>query len=303
MAVTYILHNPAAGGAEAEATVRALKDKTANTVLINMQRMSSYRTFFDGLESGARVILCGGDGTLNRFINDTQGIPITTPLYYYPVGTGNDFARDLGFSRGAAPTFCIDRYLRRLPSVTVNGETRLFLNNVGFGVDGYCCEEGDRQRAQNEQSGSSKAVNYTKIAIKGLLGAFKPRDAVVTVDGKRYTYKRVWLAPAMNGRYYGGGIMAAPTQERLGADGAVSLLVFHDVGKLHALLLFPSVIKGRHLKHTRHIHLFKGQDIHVEFDRPTPLQIDGETISDVTSYTVHAPGVAEAVPPAVAAVG
>lgn len=303
MAVTYILHNPAAGGDEAEAAVRALKDATENAVLINMQRMSSYRTFFDGLESDARVILCGGDGTLNRFVNDTQGVPIACPLYYYPVGTGNDFARDLGYARGASPTFRIDEYLRRLPSVTVNGETCLFLNNVGFGVDGYCCEEGDRQRAQNAQSGRRRAVNYTMIAIKGLLGAYKPRDAVVTVDGKRYTYKKVWLAPAMNGRYYGGGIMAAPTQERRAADGAVSLLVFHNVGKLHALRLFPSVIKGQHLKHTQYIHLFKGQDIEVTFDRPTPLQIDGETVSNVTSYTVQAAGAAVEAPPAVAAVG
>ena len=30
----------------------------------------------------------------------------------------------------------------------------------------------------------------------------------------------------------------------------------------------------------------EGKDITVTFDRPTPLQIDGETVLGVTSYTV-----------------
>ena len=38
-------------------------------------------------------------------------------------------------------------------------------------MDGYCCEEGDKHRAV-----SDKPVNYTTIAIKGLLYKFKRRS-------------------------------------------------------------------------------------------------------------------------------
>ena len=44
---------------------------------------------------------------------------------------------------------------------------------------------------------------------------------------------------------------------------------------------------------------FTGNEITVEFDQPTPLQIDGETILDVTSYTAKSAvksAVKEAVP-------
>ena len=34
------------------------------------------------------------------------------------------------------------------------------------------------------------------------------------------------------------------------------------------------------------VEVLTGRNIRVEFDRPTPLQIDGETIPNVTSYEV-----------------
>ena len=34
------------------------------------------------------------------------------------------------------------------------------------------------------------------------------------------------------------------------------------------------------------MEVLTGHDIRVEFDRPTPPQIDGETVPDVTEYAV-----------------
>lgn len=295
MAVTYVLYNPYAGGWEDQKKVGALARTYEQAVLVNVCHISDYETFFNGLEPDAEVILCGGDGTLNRFANDIKDILIQSPIYYFPMGTGNDFARDLGYAKYAAPVFRIDPYLKRLPSVTVNGETHLFLNNVGFGIDGYCCETGDELRAQNKTHDKEKSINYTKIAINGLLFHFKPRNATITVDGQVYDYKKVWLAPVMNGRFYGGGMMAAPAQDRMNREGNVSLMVFHDVGKLRALMIFPSIFQGKHIQHTGQTTIHTGHDIHVRFDQPTPLQIDGETKRDVLEYTVVSPAPAEEV--------
>ena len=51
-------------------------------------------------------------------------------------------------------------------------------------------------------------------------------------------------------------------------------------------MIFPSIFKGEHLKHTKHAKVFTGKHITVEFDRPVALQIDGETILNVKSYEV-----------------
>lgn len=278
MAKTYILHNPHAGpGGQSEINAEALA-QGGDVELLCVTKITNYAAFLEGMEPGDRIILAGGDGTLNRFVNDTAGVNTHAEIFYYPSGSGNDFAHDLGKEKFCQP-FSIDRYLRDLPQVTVKGKTYRFLNGVGYGIDGYCCEVGDAMRKI-----PGKKVDYTMIAIKGLLFHFQPRNATVTVDGVSRSFRKVWIAPTMHGRFYGGGMMPTPNQDR-NAGGKLSAMVFHDSGKLKTLMIFPSLFKGEHVKHTKHVAILEGQEITVEFDRPTALQIDGETILGVTSYT------------------
>ena len=175
----------------------------------------------------------------------------------------------------------IGKYLKHLPQVEVNGKKYLFLNGVGYGIDGYCCEVGDKLRET-----SDKPVNYAGIAIKGLLFHYKPTAAKVTVDGVEHSYRKVWIAPTMHGRFYGGGMMPAPRQRRDNEKGTVSVTLFHDSGKLHTLAVFPNIFKGTIEKSKKMIDVFEGKDITVEFSEPRALQIDGETILGVTKYHV-----------------
>ena len=166
----------------------------------------------------------------------------------------------------------------------IKGKRYHFINGVGFGIDGYCCEMGDKMKMEKP----GKPVNYTAIAIKGLLFHYKPTNAVVTVDGKSFSYKKVWIAAAMKGRYYGGGMMTAPAQDRLADNGEVTLVVMHGSGKLKTLMVFPSIFKGEHINHTEMVAVHTGKEIAVTFDRPTALQIDGETVLNVSTYKVSA---------------
>ncbi len=279
----YILYNPIAGKGNAESEIEALSVFCGGEpIRIDMTKIESYAEFFAPLAANDAVILCGGDGTLNRFINDTEGLSIACELYYHAIGSGNDFLRDIERTVNDGP-FSIKEYIRDLPTVEVKGKTYRFLNNVGFGIDGYCCEVGDRERGK-----SDKPVNYTAIAIKGLLFHYRPCDATVTVDGKEYRYKKAWLAPTMKGRYYGGGMMATPAQDRNDPEKKLSVLVFYGGGRLRTLMAFPSIFKGEHIKHTKMVKIHEGQTIHVKFDAPAAVQIDGETILGVTEYTATA---------------
>ncbi len=71
------------------------------------------------------------------------------------------------------------------------------------------------------------------------------------------------------------------------ADGKLSLMVFHGSGKIHTLMVFPSLFKGEHVKHEKIVTVLEGKEITVKFDQPTALQIDGETILGVTEYTAR----------------
>lgn len=280
MATGYVIYNKMAGNANALEQVKMLELIYDDPLkFIDVLEISNYKAFLRGLEKEDYIILAGGDGTLNRFVNNTEGISFPNDVLYYPNGTGNDFAGDLGYKKECAP-FSVKSYLTGLPFVTVNGKKYRFINGVGYGIDGYCCQVGDALKKE-----PGKKVNYTAIAVKGLLFHYKPTKAKVTVDGVTHTYRKVWLAPTMNGRLYGGGMMPTPAQKR--NSDHLSTMVFHDSGKLRTLMVFPTIFKGTHVEHKEVVDILQGKEITVEFDRPVALQIDGETILDVRQYTAQ----------------
>lgn len=280
MAKGYVIYNPLAGNGNSEGDAKLLQMLLDEELeYYDMTRITNYSAFISGMEKDDYLVIVGGDGTLNRFANDTAAIQIRQEILYFPTGTGNDFAKDLGKAAPGNP-FPVTQCLKHLPSVEVKGKHYRFINGVGFGIDGYCSQVGDERKKI-----PGKKANYTGIAVKGLLFHFAPRNAKVTVDDKEYTYKKVWIAPTMHGRYYGGGMIPAPGQDR--ASDKLSVMLFHGAGRLHTLCVFPGIFKGAHIKHKNMVALHTGSEITVEFDRPTPLQIDGETILDVTSYTAR----------------
>ncbi len=280
MAKAYVFYNPLAGNGKCKDEVDGVK-AFINDEIVFCDMTAGYAETLSNLENDDYIIICGGDGTLNRFVNENDVELISNDILYFATGSGNDFAHDIGLGRGEKPV-SVKKYLAGLPEVEVNGNTYKFINAIGYGIDGYCCEEGDRLRAV-----PGKKVDYTAIAIKGLLFHYKPKDAKVTVDGQEHSFKKVWLAPATHGRYYGGGMMPTPAQSREGDDGKLSLMVWHSSGKLPTLMAFPSIFKGEHVNKTKMVRIFEGYEITVEFDKPTALQIDGETILGVSSYTAR----------------
>lgn len=285
MAKYHVLYNPLAGNGACKETVHELDSVLSGDEIVycDMTGIGDYAEFFKTLPEEERLLIAGGDGTLNRFINDTIGILPERDIYYFAAGSGNDFLHDITDGAEDKAVRVITQYIKNLPVVTVNGKRYKFLNGIGYGIDGYCCEVGDAMRVAGK-----KDINYTSIAIKGLLGGYKRVNAAVIVDGETHEYKKVWLVPTMNGRFYGGGMMATPAQDRLDPDGYVNTMVMYGQNKLKTLMVFPSIFKGKHVEHTEMVNVFKGHRVKVVFDTPTALQIDGETILGVTEYEVDA---------------
>lgn len=279
--INYILYNPKTGNGSGENKAFKLKEYyKGETVFKDITKIEDYQSFFADLNSEDKVTICGGDGTISRFANDTYEMNISNSIYYYPTGTGNDFWREIGDINNPVP-LPVEKYLKNLPTVTVKNKKYCFINGVGYGIDGYCCQVGDKMRLE-----SDKPVNYTAIAIKGLLFHYKPTNATVTVDGKEYKFEKVWLAPTMNGLYYGGGMMPTPNQKRISDDKKLSVMVMSGSGKIKTLIAFPGIFEGKHTEN-KMTTILTGKIIKVQFDTPTALQIDGETILNVTEYTAQ----------------
>ncbi len=276
--MVYILYNPIAGCGQGEAFANEAKSKQTSECELHSVIDMDMKAFVSKCTTDDKIILCGGDGTLNRFANDVYGVDYPCSIYLYKSGTGNDFLKDVEDKMQDNMLYLND-YISNLPTVVINGEERKFVNGIGFGIDGMCCEVADQLIAKG------KKANYALISIKLLIHGYKCPNAVVTVDGEKHEFKKVWLASGMNGRYYGGGMEVAPEQNRLG-DKLTSCIIYGS-GKLKTLIVFPQLFKGTHIKHKEMTTLLTGKEITVEFDIPTALQIDGETVLGVTSYTIR----------------
>ena len=280
--MTHILYNPLSGNGEgkvrAEAVLKFFEGR--DTDFVDMTSVD-YGAFFAGLGEGDDVLICGGDGTLNRFVNDTDNIEKRCDILYYATGTGSDFWHELGRAPGDEP-IKVNEYLADLPVVEIGGRKMRVLNGVGYGIDGYCCEVADGIREKEP----GKKINYAGIAIKGLLFHFEPVRAEVTVDGETRVFEKTWIAPTMNGKCYGGGMMPTPDQDRLDPERKLTVLLMHGKGRIKTLTVFPSIFKGEHIKHTECVTALTGRDITVRFSRPVAAQVDGETVLGVTEYRI-----------------
>lgn len=231
--------------------------------------------------SDQKFILSGGDGTVNFFINHIEEDDIPSEFYYYPTGTGNDFYKEISEREHTNGIVNVSKYLRSLPICHVNGKTYKFVDNVGYGIDGYCCEVADKLKAK-----SDKPINYASIAIKGMLIHFSSRSAKVIIDGKEHSFKHVWLAPVMKGKYYGGGMIPCPKQDREG--NSLSILVWSSRSRLLTLMNFPKIFKGEHIKKSKMCQIMTGKHIIVEYTKPCAAQVDGETELNVSRIEVKA---------------
>lgn len=281
--MNYLFYNPSARNGKAAEDLQLIK-KTLDGQDVEIYAVTDiddYVSVIDKIQPEDIVYIVGGDGTLNRFINDSTNLRILGDVFFYSAGTGNDFKHDVD-PDNSLYRIRLNDYIRNLPTVTVGGVTYKFVNGIGFGIDGYCCEEGDRKRAAGRQD-----INYSAIAVKGCLFRFKPYGADITVDGETRHYDKVWLAPTMFGKYYGGGMKIAPEQDRNNPQHTVTNVVIHGTGRLKTFIRFSKIFSGEHTKYTDMVDIRTGHEVRVVFDRPCALQIDGETVKNVTEYTVR----------------
>lgn len=280
--MVHVLYNSKAG---AHYSPEVIKRKIAEffsespITVTDTIEMENKQEYVSHLSSDDALVIVGGDGTLNRFVNAVDTDSISFPVYCYAGGTGNDFLNDVVGKDHDAP-IQINEYIKNLPTLYADGKSYKFVNGIGYGLDGWCCDEGNRERAK-----TGKAPNYTKIALMGLLGKYKPTKARVTVDGVTSEYENVWMVSTMNGRYLGGGMKLTPEQDRLNPTNEVSVVVLTSKSRLRILTVFPKVFKGNHTKYTKVFKVIRGHEVSVEYERSVALQLDGETIPDLKKYS------------------
>ena len=127
----YVLYNPMAGHGDYDEKLINLKSYLEGDVVeFDITKLDNYKEFFASVTNEDRIIISGGDGTINKFVNTVDVEKISCDIFYYASGSGNDFLHDLGKEVGDKPVK-INEYLVNLPTVEVNGKIYRFVNGVG----------------------------------------------------------------------------------------------------------------------------------------------------------------------------
>lgn len=275
--MNYIIYNPKAGATKDEKKFSEAKQivEAAFKDFTYIDAHDAIGDFYTSLNKEDSLVIMAGDGTIHILVNRIKHAGIDNDVYLYCFGTGNDFLRDLDYDK-SLNYIKINDYIKNLPVVAFNGVEEYFLNSSSLGLDAAVCIKYD----ENKKRG--KSLNYKLIAFFLML-KHKHIDADIIVDGKEYHFKKVWLAAAMNGKYYGGGMKCAPHQDRM--SDSVTLVVVSNVSKFKGLFLFSNVFKGKYEKY-KFVKALTGHEITVKFKKPTAFETDGEAQTGISEYKI-----------------
>lgn len=274
-----ILYNPLSRNGKKESfiqnVVEQLEEKGNEVRLVNVLEVQEIQPFLDTLNKDDRMILVGGDGTLNRLANHIYDLKYPQELFMYQAGTGNDFIRSL---KTKEKVVLIKPYLKDLPTVEYLNEKIHFLNGAGAGLDGYI------GHLVNTSKYKKNKLNYFRHAFEGFI-KFKPIYAKLDIDSKIVEEKKVWFASVMHAPYFGGGMKIAPKANR--NEKALYVVIVKKIPKWLLILIFPTIYLGWHVIFKRYVSVYKADHVKIEFKEGTYLQIDGDVAYPVEKFEAY----------------
>jgi YegS/Rv2252/BmrU family lipid kinase len=245
-----------------------MKKKHESVRVKSLLEIEDKKEFLSNLDPETKIIIVGGDGTLNRVANEIRGIENLPEIYLYKAGTGNDFLRSL---KNKKKLTRIDQYLINLPNVTFKNEDIVFLNGIGLGFDALVCHTVEESKKKKNK------LNFFSSVFKSLKN-FQPFDFEVEIDGKRQRFEDAWFVSIMNSKYFGGGMKIAPKADR--ESDTLEVVVIHGISKFKLSLFFPLIYLGWHTG-IKNVKVFTGKNIKVFSDLPAYVQIDGDVYDNV----------------------
>lgn len=225
-----------------------------------------------------RVFACGGDGTANEVLTGAMGFE-NCALGVVPLGTGNDFVRS--FEVFSKEDFLdVEKMMQgEISTVDVmECSGRYSMNIMSVGFDTAIAKNVDKFKRLPLVSGS---FAY-KLSIIYCIFTKRKHKLRIIADGVKLTDTGVstLLAIAGKGKYYGGGMKAAPKASL--NDGKIDFIHATTVSVLKVLLLLGTFIKGGHVDNPRFpfVKTMKCESVTFESDEGNiDIGFDGEIIS------------------------
>ena len=265
-----LIFNPAAGRGRARRHVREveghLRGLGASVDLhVSASPEDLTRTAAEASRDGYdRVVVCGGDGSLNLALREFDLDAGTLALL--PLGSGDDFARVLGIPRDlpGACEIAVGPGVRQVDVAIANGTRYLGVAGLGF--------DSEVARFANERVRLLRGSLVYLYAIFRVLPRFRPIP--VRIDGARL--EEIMFATVSNSGQYGGGIRIMP--DALLDDGQLDLCLVLRTSRTELLKTLPKAYRGAHLG-SSFVETARADRFHFESERVLDVYADGERIT------------------------
>ena len=230
----------------------------------------------DAARRGVDVVVAGGgDGTLNEVVNGLDGYDV--PLGIIPLGTANDFARQVGIPPDAdhAMDVILQRKPRRIDTASLNGRRFLNASTGGIGAEATADTPADVK----------ESLGPVAYAISGVrkFAEFNARTASFLGDGFSYSGEFLMFAVGLT-RSTGGGTMVTPIASN--TDGLLDLCIVENMSRGDFARRMLQVRKGEHIGELG-VHYVQLKSVTIEATDAIPVNVDGE-ISDAKRLTYRA---------------
>jgi diacylglycerol kinase (ATP) len=213
------------------------------------------------------VVAAGGDGTINEIGHRLVGTKVA--LGVIPLGSGNGFARHLGYSRRMGKAIQQLLTAQQIVIDTGNFGGIPFMNNAGIGIDA----EVARAFKTTKNRGLS---NYFRLGMSTFF-SFKTFEVKLVVDDNReYVWENLMLIDITNGSQWGGGAKVAPLSTI--SDGYLEAVIWEKSSFFSMPRLLKLLFQGKIYRHPR-IKMVRGKKFEITRRLAGTAHVDGEAVS------------------------
>lgn len=277
-----LIGNPIAGGGKAKPRIEELSERLTAAghsleVLLTRKAGDAREWAGQNPQDIDRLIVAGGDGTLNEVLNGLVD-PSRTPLVQMPVGTANVLARELRFPwkpQGVAHLIdhgiirrvdlCEARSLPADPAASL--PWRRFLVVMSSGFDAMVIED-----IHHNRKGKLGFFGYMKPLWRTIRRYSPPKLRVRVEGGPVVEGAMVVVANAAN---YA-GLFSVATQAKMDS-GQLEVCVLQR-GSVPSLMRYAFAAWRRNLSRHTTARFLQGTRLTIESDAPVAVEVDGELL-------------------------
>ena len=264
--LTFVIHGARAELPSLDHLVEWVREKGHRvTVQVTRERGDAEEYARAASAGGAdAVVAIGGDGTVNEVVNGLDGSE--TALGIVPLGTANDFARQVGIPLDV--DHAMDAVLQREPvwidTASLNG--RRFLNVSSGGIGAEATAETPPE--------AKEALGFLAYAITGVrkLAELAPHRARFRAPGLDLTTEFLLFAVG-NARTSGGGAVVTPQASV--TDGLLDLCIVEAMARTEFAKLVLRIRHGDHVG-SDGVHYLQVPHAEISSDEPMSVNVDGE---------------------------